>query len=181
VIGGSAGGVPALIELLAALPVDFPLPILIVQHLAPTGPDTLTRVLGFKTKLKVKWAEQGELALPGHVYVAPRDAHLAIGNEGHLLLSNSARVRHWRPAVDKLFASAAEAFGSRTISIILSGAMDDGANGVALVCAAGGIAMTQDQASAAFFEMPGAAIDIGRADASLSIPKLAHALQLLCE
>ncbi len=181
VVGASAGGILALGQILGALPPSFPLPILVVLHLSRTLPSRLPAVLGYRTRLSVAWAEDGEIARPGHVHVAPRDRHLTVDLEGRLRLCSSPPLRWWRPAVDKLFASAAASFGPRAVAVVLSGVLTDGAAGIAAVCAAGGITMAQDEASAGHFDMPAAAIDLGRADIVFSPRKIAEALQVLAE
>lgn len=92
VIGGSAGGIPALIGLLSALPADFPIPILAVQHLPAALPSILPAILGWRTKLRVKWAADGEVIAPGTVHVAPPDRHLLAAPGGRTLLSDAARI-----------------------------------------------------------------------------------------
>lgn len=179
VIGASAGGVPALIALLSTLPADFPLPILVVQHLSSKERSNLVKVLGWRTALTVKWAEQGEYALPGTVYVAPPDQHLIVGNRTTMLLSSAPKSGWWRPAVDKLFLSAAAVCDSRVIGVILSGAMWDGAKGMASIARAGGITIAQDAGTSIQFDMPAAAIDIGRADLVLPLGKIGEILKFL--
>lgn len=179
VIGGSAGGIPALTTLLSALPADFAVPILVVQHLAPKLPSQLPAVLGCRTALTVKWAENGELLRPGRVYVAPPDRHLAVARNRRVVLSSAEKVGWWRPAADVLFKSAAEAFGERVIAVVLSGAMWDGAKGIRAVGAAGGVTIAQAEKGCGYFEMPAAALDLGRADLALSPRRIAAALQVL--
>jgi two-component system, chemotaxis family, protein-glutamate methylesterase/glutaminase len=181
VIGGSAGGIPALITLLAALPADFPFPILVVQHLSAKVPSRLPEVLGQRTDLTVKWAEDGERMRPGTVHVAPRDQHLLAKPDRLLALSSADRVGWWRPAVDTLFDSAAGAYGERVVAIVLSGAMWDGARGIASVAKRGGITIVQDEATSGHFDMPAAALDLGRADMTMSPQKIAATLRLLAE
>ena len=179
VIGGSAGGIPALQQLLSALPEDFPLPILLVQHLSAMLPSKLPQVLGYRTRLKAKWAEDGEALRPATVFIAPPDRHLLVRADRRIGLSSVERVGWWRPAVDVLFGSAAEAFGERTIAVVLSGAMWDGAKGVRAVVEAGGITIAQDEVSSGHFDMPAAALDLGRADLAMEPAKIALALQIL--
>lgn len=179
VIGGSAGGITALIQLLAALPSDFPFPILVVQHIAPIRVSVLADVLGYRAQLRVKWAEDGEIVAPATVYVAPPNSHLLIRPGDRIELSGKQRVGYWRPAVDVLFQSAAELYGERTIAVILSGMMWDGAKGMAAVVKGGGIAIAQKEDSAEYFEMPAAAIDFGHADLMMSPSEIANALQIL--
>jgi len=181
VIGASAGGVGALTKLLSALPADFSLPILVVQHISATQPSKLPEVLSYRTPLKVKWAEGGELIKPGCVYVAPPDRHLVVRPNRRIALTSAERVGWWRPAVDVLFESSAQSFGAGTIAVVLSGAMWDGAKGTAAVAKAGGITIAQDERSCDHFDMPAAAIDLGRADLTMSPSRIAEALQLLTE
>jgi two-component system chemotaxis response regulator CheB len=181
VVGASAGGIPALIAILAALPQDFPIPILIVQHLAARAPSVLPTILGWRTRLAVRWAADGDELAPSHIYVAPPNRHLVIGPGGRLALSDAERIGWWRPAADALFQSAAACHKEKTIGIVLSGAMWDGAAGMAAIAAAGGITIAQDQASAGFFDMPAAACDFGRADLVMSPAQIANALRVLSE
>ena len=181
VIGGSAGGFPALASLLSALPPDFGLPILVVLHLSATKPSKLPTVLAYHTGLQVKWAEHGERMRPGVVYVAPPDRHLLVGKGGEIALSEAERRGWWRPAVDTLFESAAAGYGEGVIAIVLSGAMWDGAQGIAAVARAGGITIAQDEGSSGHFDMPAAAIDFGRADLVMSPLEIVRALHLVAE
>lgn len=182
VIGASAGGIPALMALLERLPACFPVPVLIVQHLSPRHVSRLAQVLGRKTRLPVIWAEQGDCLRPGTVYVAPPDLHLTVPDE-HVHLSSTAPVGHWRPAVDVLFRSAAQVWGRNVIAIVLSGVLYDGAQGMARIAEAGGVTITQDEGSASHFDMPAAALDLGRADVAMNPAQIAQALRVLtrCE
>ena len=179
VVGGSAGGIPALISLLQALPADFPLPVLAVQHLPRQFPSKLPEVLQWHTKRAVKWAEDGEPIQAGMVYIGPADRHLLVGPDQQLILSSAPRVGWWRPAVDVLFESAAEIYGERVAAVVLSGAMWDGARGIAAVASRGGITIAQDEATSDHFDMPASAIDLGRADLIMNPARIASALQTL--
>ncbi|HEU4960198.1 MAG TPA: chemotaxis protein CheB [Sphingomonas sp.] len=179
VLGASAGGIAALKELLSALPADFPLPILLVLHISRTAESRLAEVLGYRTGLTVKWAQWGERALPGTVYVAPRDRHLLLQRNGRIALSDADPVGWWRPAVDRLFESAAAALGDAAIGAVLSGALWDGTRGITAIREAGGITIAQDEATSDHFDMPAGAIDIGRADIVLPPAKIAEALIVL--
>jgi two-component system, chemotaxis family, protein-glutamate methylesterase/glutaminase len=181
VIGASAGGVSALIDVLEKLPSSFCLPILVVQHLASGKVSQLPAVLGWKTGLKVKWAEDGETTEGGTVYVAPPDVHLLLGPDGRLVLSSADRVDFWRPAIDALFESAADTYGAGVAAVILSGMMWDGAKGIAAVAKGGGVTIVQDEASSRHFEMPTAALDLGHADLMMSPARIAQALGVLAE
>ena len=178
VIGASAGGVRVLGEILSLLPASFPLPILIVLHLSRSQESRLAEVLGFRSRMPVSWARWGERALPGRVYIAPRDRHLLLQPNGRLALSDAVPVGWWRPAVDLLFESAA-ALRARAIGVVLSGALWDGTRGIAAIREAGGVTIAQDEESSDHFEMPAGAIDIGGADIVLPPAKIAEALQVL--
>lgn len=181
-IGGSAGGIPALLILLALLPPGFPLPILVVQHLPTALPSRLPAVLGRSTALSVKWAEHAERLRPHTVYIAPPDRHLLVGPDERVVLSSARRGSGlWRPGVDLLFESAAEVWGEALVAIVLSGMMWDGAKGIAVVARRGGITIVQDEASASHFEMPSAALDLGRADIVMSPRRIAEVLRVLTE
>lgn len=175
-VGASAGGVRAAGDILAALPADFPLPILLVLHLSPTLPSRLVEVLRFRTGLQISWARSGERALPGHVHVAPADRHLLLRPNGRLALCDASPRSWWRPAVDRLFESAADSFGPRAIGIVLSGTLYDGMRGMAAIRNAGGLTIAQSEKSCDHFDMPAAAIDWGGADIVLPPAKIAEAL-----
>ncbi|HWB48110.1 MAG TPA: chemotaxis protein CheB [Stellaceae bacterium] len=181
VIGASAGGISALMTVLEGLPANFALPILVVQHIAAEKASQLPAVLGWRTRLAVKWAEDGEIAEAGTVYIAPPDQHLLLQAGGRLVLSSADRVDFWRPAIDVLFESAVDTYGSGVAAVILSGMMWDGAKGIAAVAKGGGITIVQDEATSRYFEMPTAALDFGHADLMMSPPRIAQALGVLAE
>lgn len=158
VIGVSSGGVQALSALLGALPADFALPILIVQHIGAEAGDGLARLLDSQSPLQVKEADEMDLPAPGHVYLAPPNYHLLVEPDGHLALSADGPVSYARPSVDVLFESAAEAFGPALIGIVLTGANHDGSCGLACIKARGGLAIVQDPADAEAPQMPLAAM-----------------------
>jgi two-component system, chemotaxis family, protein-glutamate methylesterase/glutaminase len=180
-IGASAGGLPALKELLGGLPRSFPIPILLALHIGPGRNSVLPQVLGYRLALEVRWAEAGERPAAGCVHVAPPDRHLVLRDDGAMDLTLGPKVLHSRPAADPLFRSVAAVHGPRAIGIVLSGYMSDGASGIAAIRAGGGIAMAQCETSALVFEMPCAAIDVGKADVVLPPLKLAQALTALAD
>jgi two-component system chemotaxis response regulator CheB len=179
VIGASAGGIPALIGVLSALERDFPLPILIVQHLPKRSPSVLSSVLGWRTALPVRWAEDGGTMLPSTVYVAPADHHLLVEPELRMRLSCGEPMGYWMPAIDPLFRSAAMHYGKRAIAVVLSGMMWDGAGGMSAVAASGGVTIAQNEASSGYFDMPAAALDLGHADVEMNPQQIARALHVL--
>jgi two-component system chemotaxis response regulator CheB len=176
--GGSAGAINAIAQIFGLLPATFRIPILVVQHLPSSGPiSVLPAVLGRYSHLKVKWPEQGERPLGGTVYLAPRDHHMTVLHDGTLLLCcSSIRVNHCRPAVDPLFQSVARVFGERAIAVILSGLLNDGAQGLADVRRFGGVTMAQNEGTCMHFDMPRAAIDLGGCEITFSPRKIAQAL-----
>ncbi|MEO5679171.1 MAG: chemotaxis protein CheB [Acidimicrobiales bacterium] len=156
VVGCSWGGMAATSHLLGALPTDFDVPIVIVQHRSE-APSALAELLGRVTPRPVAEPDDKEEIRRGHVYVAPPGYHLLI-DRTRFSLATEAPVRFSRPSVDVLFQSASEAFGNRMAAVVLTGANDDGAAGLAQVAAAGGLALVQDRETAERAEMPAAAL-----------------------
>ena len=157
VIGTSQGGFEALKVVLAPLPADFPVPILVVRHQPADSGDYLISALNKVCKLTVKFAEEDERPKPATVYLAPPDRHLLVGEEGILRLSADEPVNHSRPAIDPLFISAAKFSDSRLLAVVLTGANIDGTDGVIEVKKHGGSVLIQDVASAEADIMPAAA------------------------
>jgi two-component system chemotaxis response regulator CheB len=157
VIGGSAGGVPALIDVLAPLPRDFPAAIFVVLHTAAEGGGMLSAVLERHGVENVTYAVEAEPIRHGHVYLAPPDHHLLI-NRDLMRVARGPRENRFRPAVDPLFRTAARAYGPRTIGIVLSGGLDDGTHGLEFIKRQGGLAIAQDPEDAIAPGMPMSAI-----------------------
>lgn len=178
VIGASAGGIPALSNVLRRLHVGLPATLLVVQHISPKSPSVLAAVLGRSCDLTVAHAVDGADLYLGHVYVAPPGRHLAVVDH-KILLSDEPPVRFSKPAVDVLFASAAHAIGPHVASIILSGADSDGANGSRAVRDGGGVVIAQRPSSAAFPSMPESAIATGSVDFVIALPFLGDAIEVL--
>lgn len=153
-IGGSAGAVQALNGLLPGLPATYSLPILVVVHVPPDRQNALVPLFRDRCKLRVKEAEDKEPIEAGVIYFAPSDYHLLVEANGVLSLSSEEAVNHSRPAIDVLFESAADAFGANLTGVILTGANDDGARGLAAVAAAGGHAVVEDAQTAYAPAMP---------------------------
>ncbi|MFU8818515.1 MAG: chemotaxis protein CheB [Desulfurivibrio sp.] len=164
VIGVSAGGLEALRLILARLPADFPVPVVVVQHQGPEAEGFLARYLDQRCEVVVKEAEDKETALPGTVYLAPANYHLLLEDDGSFALSLEGRHRFSRPSIDILFESAADVYGPRLIAVILTGANDDGSQGLAAVKRRGGLAVVQDPATAEVAAMPTAAIAAAAVD-----------------
>lgn len=157
-IGGSAGAVQALSQILPALPADYPVPVLVVVHVPPDRENALVPLFQRKCAIMVKEAEDKEPAKGGVVYFAPSDYHLLVEADGSLSLSSDELVNHSRPSIDVLLESAADAFGGGLVGVVLTGANDDGAAGLAAVAQAGGVALVQDPAAADAPAMPQAAL-----------------------
>ncbi|GAA4693202.1 chemotaxis protein CheB [Pseudonocardia yuanmonensis] len=182
VLGASAGGVEALLEVVAGLPADLPAAVLVTLHTTDRPQSTLPRVLGRAGPLPAGQAADGEPLRAGRILVAPPDRHLLV-NGGTVALSRGPKVNRHRPAVDAMFASAARARGPRVVAAVLSGALDDGAVGAALVERAGGRVLVQDPADALFGSMPraaAAAVPAARAAPAAKLgPLLARTVQEL--
>jgi two-component system chemotaxis response regulator CheB len=151
VIGGSAGSLEALQQLMRDLPADLPAAVFIVMHVGATS--YLAHFLRRNAAIQVKRAEAGERIEWGCVYVAPPGNHLLL-HDRHVLLRRGPRENMSRPAIDPLFRSAAATFGGRVIGVIVSGALSDGSAGLRAVKRCGGVAVVQDPHDAAVDEMP---------------------------
>jgi two-component system chemotaxis response regulator CheB len=176
VIGASAGGVEAISLLLAALPAQFGLAVLIVIHLPATNDNLLLSVLRPRCALPVVEGADKESIERGTVYLAPPGYHMLVEPDRTLALSLDAPVNYSRPSIDVLFESAAFAYRDRLIGIVLTGANADGADGLARIRAFGGQAWVQDPQTAAASAMPAAALERAGADRVLSLPDMATAL-----
>ena len=157
VIGASAGGLPALLELVAPLPVDLPASILVAIHTSPEGTGLLPEILERNGAWQAEYAKDGAPIEHGRIYVAPPDRHLLVKRSG-IQVTRGPRENRFRPAVDPLFRTAARAFGPRVIGVVLSGGLDDGAFGLELIKRHGGVAIAQDPESAVMPSMPLSAI-----------------------
>jgi two-component system chemotaxis response regulator CheB len=177
VIGASWGGLYALMELLGALPTDFPCPIAIVQHRSHDDSDAsrLAHVLGRYSALPVADAEERARPEPGHVYLAPADYHLLIERD-HFELTVDELVQHSRPSIDVLFESAANAYGPAVAGVLLTGFGRDGAAGMQCIRDKGGITIAEDPESAMQPSMPRAAIERGAVDEVLPLDAIAPRL-----
>ncbi|MFE0101875.1 chemotaxis protein CheB [Streptomyces sp. NPDC059009] len=180
-VASSAGGVQGLSTVLGAFGADFPLPVVVVQHLDPRHRTLIADVLSRRTRLSVKLAEDRERVKGGTVYLAPPNRHLLIGPEGNISLSDSELVHFVRPSADLLFESVAGAYGSRAIACVLTGTGVDGAMGVDAVKSRGGTVIVEDPRTAQFGGMPGAAVDTGAVDFVLPLEEIAAAIRELVE
>lgn len=158
VIGTSAGGLAALSRLVSGLSSHFPLPILVVQHVPAGTPTQLAEIFQRKTGLRVKEADEKEALRPATLYFAPPGYHLLLESDRSLSLSQDDAVHFSRPSIDVLFESAADALGPALLGILLAGANEDGAAGLAAIHHAGGLTIVQDPAEAEVDTMPRAAL-----------------------
>jgi two-component system chemotaxis response regulator CheB len=175
-IGGSAGAVGALLEILPRLPPRFAAPVFVVLHVPRDRKSLLAEIFGAACPLRVKEAEDKETITPSVVYVAPPDYHLLVEPNGQLSLSVAEPVQYSRPAIDVLFDSAADAYREKLVGIILTGANADGAAGLAAVARAGGLAIVQDRGSAQASAMPAAALQACPQARELTLPEIAECL-----
>ena len=166
--------------LLGALPESFPAALCVVLHTSPDSPRVLVDILRSKTRLAVKYAENDESIQTGSVYVAPPNWHLLV-RDSRLGLGRGPRENRHRPAADPLFRTAALAYGSRTIGVILTGNLDDGSRGLMAVKQAGGVAIVQDPADAPFPGMPQAALNSVAVDYTVRLSEIAPLLGRLVE
>jgi two-component system chemotaxis response regulator CheB len=171
-IGASWGGLRAVSQVLADFPEEIDLPILIAQHRHRDSPErTLGELLQLQTDRLVQDVEDKMAIEPRHVYVTPPDYHVLV-QRGSLALSVDERVQYARPSIDVMFESAADSYGPGVIGIILTGANEDGARGLARIKQQGGVALIQDPVDALRRTMPDAAIAATVADAVLPLEEI---------
>ena len=158
VIGGSSGAIDVLNVLLPRLPVGLRAAVIVLLHLPRDRRSLLVDIFRTRCALPVQEAEDQQLIQSGHLYFAPPDYHLLIDNGPRLALSVDAPLHFSRPSIDVLFESAADGYGDKLVGVLLSGANDDGAAGLAAIHAAGGYTIVQDPASSSMPTMPEAAL-----------------------
>lgn len=180
-IGASTGGPGAVVDILQALPREFPLPILMVIHLSPLFGDGFAEWLNGVSPFPVTFARHGETVSPPgacRVVLAPPDQHLVL-RDGRLHLTRDPERHSCRPSVDTLFESVARELGPRAIAALLTGMGRDGAAGLLAVRQAGGATLAQDESSSVVFGMPREAIRLGAAEQVLRLDQIAPALTTL--
>jgi two-component system chemotaxis response regulator CheB len=171
VVGASAGGVEVLRRFVGGLPPDLPAAIFVVLHIPPDGPGLLPEILARSGPLPARHAKDGERIQHGRVYVAPPDRHLLV-EEGQVRVARGPRENGHRPAVDALFRSAAVAYGTRVVGIVLTGTLSDGATGVVAIRRRGGIVIVQEPEEAAYPSMPLWAMRMVEVDHRVSVEQM---------
>jgi two-component system chemotaxis response regulator CheB len=177
VIGISTGGPNALAEMLPGLPASMPVPVLVVQHMPATFTRHLADRLDRLSPLRVAEAQGGEVIRPGEVWIAPGGLHLAVHQDarGTVLRTNlDAPENSCRPAADVLFRSAAATFGKHVLGVVMTGMGYDGRRGAAVIKAAGGRVIVQDQASSVVWGMPSGVVADGNADVTVPLSGIAN-------
>lgn len=172
VVGASAGGMQALMQLTAQFPKDFPASIFIVKHMsAETTGEVLVSALNASGGLPCEHAYNEQPFQSGHIYLAPSDQHILLV-KGKILVTKGARENRYRPAIDPLFRSAAVAYGNHVVGIILTGYLDDGTSGMLAIKRCGGTCIVQDPVDAAYPDMPRSVIANVGADYCLPIAEM---------
>lgn len=177
VIGGSAGAIDVLRTVFRSLEAGFSPAMAVVVHVPADGRALLPEIFATPRGLRMKLAEDKEPIESGTVYFAPPDYHLLVEKTRTFALSLDERVHYSRPAIDVLFESAADAYGDRLLGVILSGANDDGARGLAAVAAAGGATLVQSLDSSDMKPMPAAALQAAPGSLVVNASALADALR----
>lgn len=175
VIGCSTGGPDALAQVLPHLPGDLPVPVLIVQHMPPLFTRLLAQRLDGNCKLAVSEAADGDVVRPGQVLIAPGGKHLVVRRKGATVqaqLTEDPPENFCRPAVDVLFRSASSLYGDRLLAVVLTGMGRDGEKGSAVIRAAGGEVIVQDEPTSVVWGMPGAVAMAGQADRVVPLARI---------
>jgi two-component system chemotaxis response regulator CheB len=178
-IGISTGGPNALAELIPSIPADFPVPIVIVQHMPPLFTKLLADRLDGKAPLQVKEGVAGDRVVPGMVFIAPGNHHMVVERNGAgyaLGINQGLSENSCRPAVDVLFRSISDCFGAAVLAVIMTGMGQDGLRGCELIRERGGHVLAQDEKSSVVWGMPGYVVDAGLANDVLPLDRLASAI-----
>jgi two-component system chemotaxis response regulator CheB len=176
-IGASTGGPNALGEIFRRLPADFPVPIVVVQHMPPMFTRLLAERLSAQSPIRILEGSSGSVLQPGQAWIAPGDHHLTVvrdGRQARLRVHQDPPENSCRPAVDVLLRSVATTFGANSLAVILTGMGQDGLRGCEAVREAGGQILAQDEATSVVWGMPGSVVRAGLADQVLPLPLLAE-------
>ena len=180
-IASSTGGPSALVSSLKPIPADFPLPILVVQHITRGFAASLAEWLNGELKLTVRLAEQGEVPVPGTVLISPDDRHMQVSDRGTVLLHSSPPYKGLRPSANYLFYSLARVYGKLAVGVILTGMGDDGVDGLTELHHQGGMVLAQDEASSVVYGMPREAAERKVVDHVLPVDRVGQALLQITE
>ncbi|HEY0930035.1 MAG TPA: chemotaxis-specific protein-glutamate methyltransferase CheB [Gemmatimonas sp.] len=180
-IAASTGGPAAIARILRALPADYPIPILVVQHIALGFGSGFVDWLGTVCPLSVRVAQHGERPSGGAVYVAPDDTQFGLQADGTMFVDTSPTIGGFRPSATSLFDSAARAHGAGVVAVILTGMGSDGVSGLRMVRAARGFVIAQDEATSVVYGMPREAVAAGTVDVVLPLDDIASMLMTLKE
>lgn len=178
-IGASAGGVHALQEVVRGLPADLPAAVFVVLHIAPYGRSAMPAILTRAGKIPAFHPRDDEPVTEGRIYVAPPDHHLIL-EDSKVRLSHGPAENAQRPAVDVLFRTAAQAWGRRVVAVVLTGNLDDGTVGLAIVKRHGGVAVVQDPADADYPSMPASAVNHVDVDHVVPLAEIPRLLVEIC-
>lgn len=173
VIGGSNGGVNAILAIVKVLPAKLIVPMGLVLHLSKRYSSSLAQVIDYHSKFPVTEAEDKEMIKPGRLYVSPPNYHLMIERDGRIAYDASELVNYSRPSIDVFFETAALAFGPDLVGILLTGANNDGAVGLHEVHRQGGYTIVQNPLNAKSPEMPSSALALFTPDEILDLPEIA--------
>lgn len=179
VIGVSSGGMSAMKVMFSLFPIDFNIPIIIVQHINARSDGQWIKLLNNESNLHIKEADEKEAIEAGTIYIAPPNYHLLIEKDKTFSLTIDERVNFARPSIDVLFESAAEAYKNTLIGIVLTGSNNDGANGIKRIKNYGGLAIVQDPKTAESAYMPKAAIAAIHPDYILTLENIVELLIII--
>jgi two-component system chemotaxis response regulator CheB len=163
----------ALSIIIPGLPPAFPIPVVVIQHVSPHSDNYMTRYLDNISAIKVKEVDEKEKIKPGVVYTAPPNYHVLVEEDETFSLSLEERVNFARPSIDVFFQSAADVYGPHLVGIILTGANNDGSQGLKMIKEKGGLAIVQDPHTAEVDGMPRAAIEATKIDHILTLEQIA--------
>ena len=179
VIGGSAGALSMVLDIVQRLRLDMDVTVLIVLHRKPAEDNVLLELLVAKTYFAVREVEDKDDLLPGVIYLAPPDYHVLLERNGCLTIDDSEKVNYSRPSIDVSFESAAEVYGSSLVCVLLSGANADGVAGLVIAKEKGAKVVIQDPGSAEFDYMPHHAMEAVKPDVVLDVNSIDRLIELL--
>jgi len=176
VIGGSAGSFPSVSRILGHLPADYRLPVVMCLHRLRDKREGFKEALEIKSLMPVSEPDDKEPVLASHVYIAPANYHLLLESPSCFALATTELVQYSRPSIDVLFESAADAYKSKVMSVLLSGANRDGALGMKRIVKKGGYTVVQDPKTCSMNTMPQAAMDLTPIDSIISLDEIINFL-----